>query len=128
MRIDLVLPRVIRPRCRKEFAAAKCHYEEAIKLADPDLTQLPDAFFSLSVLTMLTVQPGDDQLAALARASRQFKSGCEAGKRLRRWMPSKVGYEATQRLARGLLPKFAKACTEEPEPTKEERRKGKKDE
>ena len=38
-------------------------------------------------------------------------SGCEAVKRLRRWMPGR-GYEVSQRLAKGLLPKFAKAARE----------------
>ena len=74
-------------------------------------TQLPDALFNLSVLTMLTMQPDDDKVAVLSRASRHYKAGQDAVKRLKRWMPG-GGYEVSQKLARGLLPKFVKAAKE----------------
>ena len=75
---------------------------------DTPFIQLPDALFNLSVLTILKIQPEDDRLAALSCASRHFKNGCDAVKRLKRWMPG-GGYEVSQKLAKGLLRKYAKA-------------------
>ncbi|GAX81532.1 hypothetical protein CEUSTIGMA_g8960.t1 [Chlamydomonas eustigma] len=97
---------------KKDFEAARHHYEEAIKHADGDLPFVPEAHFCLSVLAMIDVRPNEDRLAALSRASRHYRNGFEAAKKLKRWMPSPIGHEGTQRLAKGLLPKFAKACHE----------------
>ena len=60
---------------------------------------------------MITMKPEDDRLAALARASRFYRDGCDAAKRLRKWMPGGT-YEVSQKLAKALLPKFAKAAKE----------------
>ena len=82
------------------------------------MSQLPDALFNLSVLTVLKIKPEDDQLAALSRASRHFKSGQEAAKRLRRWMPGGGHCEVAQRLAKGLLRKFSRTVKKAEEASK----------
>ena len=44
--------------------------------------QLPDALFNLSVLTLLTLQPGDDHAAALSRATRHYRRCAVQGRRV----------------------------------------------
>ena len=48
----------------------------------PPPTQLPDALFNLSVLTLLTLQPGDDHAAALSRATRHYRRCAVQGRRV----------------------------------------------
>ena len=96
------------PARRKDFEAAQYHYEAVTKHADADFVHLPDTHFNLAVLAVLTVQPEDNHGQAFARATKHYGAGCEARKRLRRWLVS-ASFDVSQKLAKALLAKFGKA-------------------